>query len=105
MLIINLNIRGLGGGTKARYLIEIIASEGVEFVCIQETKTMVFSEARCFALWGENNIGWIHNEGENGGGVCCPCGRKKCSVMKVMLWGRDSLLFPGSTKYFLIDVL
>jgi len=68
MLIISLNIRGLGGGTKARYLRQVIACEGAEIVCIQETKTTVFSDSRCFALWGDNEVGWIHNEGENGGG-------------------------------------
>jgi len=39
MLIVNLNIRGMRGGTKARYLRQTIAGEGVEFVCIQETKS------------------------------------------------------------------
>jgi len=68
MLIINLNIRGSGGGTKAKYLRQIIASEGAKFVCIQETKTTVISNARCFVLWGDSDVGWLHNEGENGGG-------------------------------------
>ena len=68
MLIFNLNIRGLGGGTKARYLKRCIATEEVEFVCIQETKTVEITEARCFSLWGDNNIGWIHNGGANGNG-------------------------------------
>jgi len=52
MLIVNLNIRGLGGDIKARYLRKIIVGEGAEFVCIQETKTIVFSDARCYSLWG-----------------------------------------------------
>jgi len=68
MLIFNLNIRGLGGGTKARYLSWCIHSEGAEFVCIQETKVSQVTEARCFALWGDNSIGWIHNGGDNGNG-------------------------------------
>jgi len=28
MIIVNLNIRGLGGGTKARYIRQIIGREG-----------------------------------------------------------------------------
>jgi len=34
MLIFNLNIRGLGGGTKVRYLRRCISREGVEFMCL-----------------------------------------------------------------------
>jgi len=52
MLIFNLNIRGLGGGTKARYLRRCISTEGEEFVCLQETKIVQVTEARCFSLWG-----------------------------------------------------
>lgn len=52
MLIVNLNIRGLGGGTKARYMKQLIASVGTKFVCLQETKTTILFDARCFALWG-----------------------------------------------------
>ena len=52
MLIFNLNIRGLGGGTKARYLRRCIATEEAEFVCLQETKTVEVTDVRCYALWG-----------------------------------------------------
>jgi len=52
MLIVNLNIRGLGGGTKARYMRHIISCEGAKFVCLEETKTIVFSDPRCFSMWG-----------------------------------------------------
>jgi len=62
MIIVNLNIRGLGGGTKATYLKHIVAKEGAKFVCLQETKTSSFSDNRCFSLWGDSNIGWIHKE-------------------------------------------
>jgi len=68
MLIINLNIRGLGGGTKAKYLRHIIAREEAVFVCIQETKAIQFPDARCYSLWGDNKVGWLHFEGDNGGG-------------------------------------
>ncbi|XP_068504280.1 uncharacterized protein [Phaseolus vulgaris] len=68
MLIVNLNIRGLGGGTKARYLRSIIGREEAEFVCLQETKTSELSDARCYNLWGDNKVGWVHNKGDNGSG-------------------------------------
>ena len=68
MIIVNLNIRGLGGGTKSRYLRHIIGREEADFVCVQETKAKEITEARCFSLWGANKIGWIHNRGDEGSG-------------------------------------
>lgn len=26
-------------------------------------KSVGFSDARCFSIWGNNDVGWIHNEG------------------------------------------
>jgi len=66
LLIFNMNIRGLGAGTKARYLRRCISSEEVEFVCLQETKIVEVTNAKCFSLWGDNKVGWIHNRGVNG---------------------------------------
>jgi len=83
MLIVSLNIRGLGGGTKTRYLRRIIASEGAKLVCLQETKTTVITYAKCFALWGDNKIGWIHNEGDNGGGSL------------LTMWHKDALCYES----------
>ena len=68
MIIVNLNIRGLGGGTKARYMRHVIGREEADFVCIQETKSKELSDARCFVIWGDNNVGWIHNKGDEGSG-------------------------------------
>jgi len=66
MIIVNLNIRGLGGGTKARYLSHLVIKEGADFLCLQETKSSSFSDVRCFLLWGSCNIGWVHHKGING---------------------------------------
>ena len=68
MIVVNLNIRGVGGSSKARYLRHIIACEGAVFVCLQETKAKAFSAAKCYSLWGDNKVGWLHNEGDNGRG-------------------------------------
>jgi len=68
MLIVNLNIRGLGGSVKARYLRYIIAREDANFACIQETKVNAITDARCFNLWGDNKVGWLHYGGDNGSG-------------------------------------
>jgi len=83
MLIINLNIRGLGGGTKAKYLRHIIAREETVFVCIQETKALQFSDARCYSLWGDNKVGWLHFEGDNGG------------ESLLSMWHKDAFLYES----------
>ena len=95
MLIFNLNIRGLGGGIKARYLRQVIAGEGAEIVCIQETKTTIFSDARCFALWGDNEVGWIHNEGENGGGSLLTMWKKSVLGYESHVMGKRFFAFFG----------
>ena len=84
MIIVNLNIRGLGGGTKARYLRHIVAKEGAEFLCLQEAKISSFSDSKCFSLWGVSNIGWVHYEGVNGAGSIVTMWQKKLSHMVVM---------------------
>jgi len=68
MIVVILNIRCVGGSTKARYLRHVIACEGETFVCLQETKAKEFTEAKCFCIWGDNKIGWLHHEGVNGSG-------------------------------------
>ena len=45
-----------------------IAKEGAEFLCLQEIKAATVSDNKCFSLWGDSNVGWIHNEGVNGAG-------------------------------------
>ncbi|XP_068498266.1 uncharacterized protein [Phaseolus vulgaris] len=72
-----------GGGTKARYLKHIIAREGAVFVCLQETKAVQFSDARCYSLWGDNKAGWVHYEGDNGGGSL------------LSLWHTDAFIYDS----------
>ena len=87
MIIVNLNIRGMGGSTKARYMRQIIACEGAEVVCIQETKTKELSDAKCYSLWGDNKIGWLHNEGDNGSGSLLTMWSKEdFSYMSHLMW-------------------
>ena len=93
MIIVNLNIRGLGGGTKARYLRHIIGSEGAEFVCVQETKLKEISDGRCFSLWGDNNIGWLHNKGDDGNGSL------------LSLWHKEAFKISLARQRFYCSVL
>jgi len=95
MLIVSLNIRGLGGGTKSRYLKNLISREGAEFVCIQETKLKGFTDARCFALWGDNRVGWIHYEGENGGGSLLSMWHKDMFCYESHVMGKGFIVIFG----------
>ena len=69
MKIISINIRGLGGGHKWKYLKGIIVSEGVDMICIQETKLHDLQPSSCYKLWGDNKIEWVNKlaMGNSGG--------------------------------------
>jgi len=56
MKIISLNIRGLGGGVKKRYLSDLIGKKQVGMVCLRESKCSKFGAEKCFQLWGSNEI-------------------------------------------------
>jgi len=48
MKIISMNIRGIGGSIKRRYLSTLV---NVDMVCIQETKCSEFNKESVFQLW------------------------------------------------------
>jgi len=50
MIIISLDIRGLRGGTKLRYMRKLISKESARIICVQETKTKTTSDAQCFSM-------------------------------------------------------
>jgi len=68
MIIVNLSIRGLRERTKANYIRQIIAKEGANLLYLQEVKAYALSDSKCFSLWGDTKVGWIHNEGKSGAG-------------------------------------
>ena len=51
MIIVNLNIRGIGA-TKTCYLKYIIAKEGAKFLCLQETKSLIYQIIDDFCYGG-----------------------------------------------------
>jgi len=83
MIVVNLNISSMGGTIKSRYLSHVIASEGVDFLCLQKTKSKVLTEEKFFSVWGNNRVGWLHNEGENG-----------CRSLLPM-WNEDEFLYSS----------
>ena len=48
MIIVNLNIRGLGGGTKANYIRHIIAKEGRIYCAFRRLKHLLFQTLDAF---------------------------------------------------------
>jgi len=59
MKIISINISGLGEGLKWKYLKGILVSEGVDMLCVQETKLRDLQPSSCYNLSGDNNINWV----------------------------------------------
>ncbi len=95
MIIVNLNIRGMGGGTKTRYIRHLIGKEEADFVCVQETKAKEISDARCFSWWGDNKVGWIHNKGEEGGGSLLSLWHKEVFSYENHLMGKGFIVVIG----------
>ncbi|GAU16879.1 hypothetical protein TSUD_368280 [Trifolium subterraneum] len=58
MIIGSLNVRGLGGRIKKKEVREIIYSNHLDFIAIQETKLQVVDEGLCHYLWGNPFCEW-----------------------------------------------
>ncbi|CAL0305463.1 unnamed protein product [Lupinus luteus] len=69
MLIISINIRGLGGRLKKKEIRDLIRIHNPDFICIQETKLHCVDFNLCLSLWGSDDFGWacVPAEGYSGG--------------------------------------
>jgi len=56
MKIVSINIRGLGGDVKRKYLRELISKEDPGLFLVQETKLTKLDDSKCYSLWGSNDI-------------------------------------------------
>ena len=83
---------------QAKYLRNIIAKEGAELVCLQETKLREFSDRRCISLWGDNKVGWVHNEGVNGVGSTLSMWHKEAFTYVSHTIGRGYIAIVGHHK-------
>jgi len=84
-----MNIRGLGGRTKRKYLRDLIRNEEVGMVCLQEAKCYGFGKDSCFHLWGSNDIEWVENSViNNARGIITMC-RRNCFHMTSSFNGRN----------------
>ena len=64
-------------------------------MCLQETKTVEVTDARCFLLWGDNNIGWVHNEGVNGSGSLLSMWHKEAFIYESHSTGKGYIATVG----------
>jgi exonuclease III len=102
MKIVSYNIRGLGGGVKRKAIKKIIREEGVDMLCVQETKVVVVDFSFCSSLWGADDIDWVSKPsvGNSGGLLICWL-KSSFQVMNSFsgsgfigvqgLWGRDKI--------------
>lgn len=72
MRIASINIRGFGGRIKRSSIRELVNTERVEFLCIQETKLDKFDERLASVLWGNKDCNWVYSSTDGAlGGLCC----------------------------------
>jgi hypothetical protein len=58
MIIASINIRGLGGVVKRKYVKDLVRLERIDFLVIQETKLESISDNLCHSLWGADDCNW-----------------------------------------------
>jgi hypothetical protein len=91
MIVCSFNVRGLGSRVKRRRVRDLIRSENIEFMALQETKMEVISEFLCHGLWGGVGSDWI----------CVPAVGNSGGMLS--LWNKDkaSRVFEFSGEGFL----
>ena len=89
MKIISLNVRGLGGTLKRKYLSELINKERANMVCLQETKCSEFSREKVCLLWGNNEVDWVENKANNSAGGVLTIWNNKSFQVSSFVNGRN----------------
>jgi exonuclease III len=59
MIVGTFNIRGMGSRVKRRKIRDLVLSEKIDFLAVQETKMEVISEKLCHGLWGGDGYDWV----------------------------------------------
>jgi len=98
MKIITINIRGLGNATKWRYINELNRKEGAGMICIQETKMKNINKEKCFKLWDDNNVEWLHKEAMEGAGGILTVWHKNVFVCERNIVGKGFMVLIGRNK-------
>lgn len=70
MIVSTFNCRGLGGRVKRNKIKELICSQNLDFIAIQETKMETISDSFCHYLWGSTDCDWAFQPSVgNSGGI------------------------------------
>jgi len=67
-------------------------------ICIQETKLNTLSNQKCYRLWGDNNIDWMHKEAEGGAGGILTMWHKNIFVYERHIISKGFLAIIGQHK-------
>jgi len=98
MKLISMNIRGLGGKIKRKYISELIKKQQVGFICLQETKCEQISKEKSYQMWGSNEIDWIEVGAVNNGGGIITMWKKDCFELKGFRSGNNFSIIEGIWK-------
>ena len=115
MKIISYNVRGLGKGVKWGAIRRLEKQEGVDMICLQETKKELVDKAMCQALWGHVEINWEMLPAINSaGGILCLWGdnsfrlQRKISgtgfILMVGEWVQEAQIVTIVTIYSPCDI-
>jgi mannosylglycoprotein endo-beta-mannosidase len=69
MIVCSFNVRGLGSRVKRKKIADLVRSEKIEFLALQETKLEVISDTLVHYLWGNSDCCWafVPSVGSSGG--------------------------------------
>jgi len=98
MKIISINIRGLRGSVKCKYIKDLIWNEQGRMVCIQETESNNLDLNTLFLLWGTNEIGWVENKAIQSAGGLITMWRKNYFEMTGYINGTSYNIIEGNWK-------
>jgi hypothetical protein len=87
MIIASINIRGLGGGVKRKFVQELVRKERLDFLAIQETKLETCSDVLCSSLWGGDDCEWAFRPSAGSSGGILSIWRKSFAVLKATFVG------------------
>jgi len=78
MKLISMNINGVGGSSKMRYLEDLERKEQADVVCLQETNCKELGKESFFQMWGTNEIDWVEKGTNNNAGGVITMWRRSC---------------------------
>jgi len=95
MKIISMNIRGVEGKNKKKYLCELILKEQVDVVCLQETKSKELRMEGIYKMWGTNEVEWVENGNVNNARGVITMWRENCFMFCKVFNGHNYSIIEG----------